>query len=187
MDSGLIVAIVSLVGSFLTVLVTSLSSFLTKRLESKQKVNEHKLAIRSLYVTKKMEAGQAFVSANNEKIHELEFFIQQLGYFNDQEMVTQKVMDKAADAPIEIQSLFQEKDNFTYLFFDMSAFKSRSNVLVEEINYNLRVLEENGRRQEGQEFSERIISLRTIAAEQIGVRELMNAYVREDLAKYDVL
>ena len=69
----------------------------------------------------------------------------------------------------------------------MSVFKSRSDVLVKEINHNLRVLKENERRQEGQEFSDRIISLRTTASEQIGVRELMNAYVREDLAKYDVL
>ena len=90
MDSGLIVAIVSLVGSFLTVLVTSLSSFWTKRLESKQKIDEHKLAIRSLYVTKKMEAGQTFIGANNEKMHEIDFFIQFLEYFKDRGVPTQK-------------------------------------------------------------------------------------------------
>ena len=55
MESTVIVPIITVIGSFVVIIVT-------KWFDARQKTNEHKLAVRSIYLTNKLKAAESVVS-----------------------------------------------------------------------------------------------------------------------------
>lgn len=62
MDKSFILALCSLVVTLISIIATNLAVFWAKRLDIFQKTNDHKLAVRTLFLTNKLKAAENAIS-----------------------------------------------------------------------------------------------------------------------------
>lgn len=181
-DSGWIVAVSSLA----TIITTGLFSIWSKRIDAKQKLNEHKLTIRSIYVGKKIKAGQAFIGKNNMIVQRYYIEISYLKEVKYGVPNLKNTVEKMLNARAVMDSSTLETNDFTDLFFDLSPLYKIHKEIVRQCE--LHILEFNGigsadTLERHELLKEVIVSL----TELINSYGSMNDFVREDLAKYDII
>lgn len=185
MDNSLVVAATSIA----TIALTSLFNILSKSIDSIHKINEHKLTIRSAYVTTKIEAAKSFIVNNNTEIHSADFFIRFLQNY------------KAGGTPDEnllafvIQ--FEEKslantllsNDVSDLYFDITDSAKEVFLIIPQIAQHQRDLNEkfNNGTITKEKFVNHIDSLIELVNQVRNIRLKMNDFVRNELGKYDII
>lgn len=130
MDQSTVVAIVALAGSFLTVLVTGAVNIWSKWIDSEQKIKEHQLSLRSVYVNKKIEAAQDYIYKGSIIISML---VNQNHMFNIY-VEAIDVDDADYDHYFKQSSLYQDKlveiKDFSPLYFKQDQLFEDINILL---------------------------------------------------------
>ncbi|MDO7849584.1 hypothetical protein Q5H92_24695 [Hymenobacter sp. M29] len=182
MDSGWLVAGTSIA----TIVATGFFNIWSKHIDKAQKIDEHKLTIRSLYVAKKIEAGQEFISRNTVLITKIHV---ELALYQD--LLTagrygKDLTDRLDAAYKAVVAMSLERNNFSDLYFDLSTIETEYNKL--SYSYNLLIIKMNAASDvdkpvEVETVNDAISHLNQMLALNA---EMANA-VRTRLAKYDIL
>jgi len=180
MDNGSIIAIV-------TVVSTGLVTLLSKWIDSRQKASEHKLSLHSIYVSKKIEAGQKFIGENNVRLnsrHNIKMYLVSLkDYKRDYEhLVSQHKVTEAKLLEISIDT-----NNFAALYYNIEGLYKKSDLLLNRLNELLPLVEPGGTYCQDEDYYENVDKAITCVDELLATYHTMNKTVREDLAKYDTL
>lgn len=187
MDSGWIVAGTSLA----TIIATGFFSLRVKRIDAEQKLNEHKMSIRNTFVTKRIQAGEAFISKNSLGITLLLVSIR----FYEQ----MRILRKPFDDLVEKMRLFEQKEaslvlesnDVTELYFDLenligqfTAFYNLYNILTDEL---LKIFEDCDPNISIQDIDTKIDYLIQSLRDMLRIRRELSKYLRTELAKYDII
>lgn len=184
MDSGWIVA----GSSIATVVVTSLFNLLTKRVDSQQKLNEHKLAVRGSYVNKKIEAAQLLVNYISLILNECN---KRYVYYNSH--LSEKIEDEdmfndVKEAEQKTNLITISGNNFGQLYFDIRHLENKSTAGWTKLNKHTSIYERLSNTNEfTPELEDEIRKILVILDELIDTHEAMITSIRNELAKYDVL
>ena len=186
-DSGWIVAGSSLA----TILATGLFSIWSKRIDAKQKVNEHKLTIRAAYVNKKIEAGIDFVSKTTVRINSHYLVSVFYKYLYERKKFNKEYYDAIIALRDKQREVNLSNSSSPHIFFDILAFNDEANVLIHEINSLQAVLSVYIDLEGNAEYTTEVESAakKTLGLNErlIVIYQKMNIYVRAELAKYDIL
>lgn len=181
MDNGLVVAITSIV----TIFLTGIFNLLSKRLDSVQKVEEHQLTIRSIYVTKKIEAGQLFVARMNARINSYYACKIYLEEYRFNKKQNKDLYNKMRDAEKNVSDMYVGKDNITSLYF---AFKNSTDDLEKlEFLYNEHFREMNKDSAEySKNIEEQINKILAVIPQIISILRERVVAARNELGRYDI-
>ena len=187
MDNGLIVAGSSLA----TIVATGLFSMWSKRIETKQKINEHKLTIRTAYVNKKIEAGIDFVSRNTVRINNHFLVSVFYKYLYERKEFNNEYYDAIKTGREKQRETNLSNNNSPHLFFDILVHNDKANTLIYEINSHQMILAAYLKAKGDAKCTSDIESAAKITLELnerlIVVYQQMSIHVRSELAKYDIL
>ena len=187
MDSGWIVAGTSIA----TIVATGFFSLRAKRIDAEQKLNEHKMSIRNTFVTKRIQAGEAFIGKNSLGITLLLVTIR----FYEQMRVVRKPFSEL----MEIIKQFAEKEaslaldgnDVTELYFDVenhiaqfTVFYNVSNNITDEL---LNLFEDCDPNTTIEEIDSKIDRLIQSLRDMLNTRRELSKYLRAELGKYDIL
>jgi hypothetical protein len=193
MDSGWIVAGTSIS----TIIATGLFSIWSKRIDAKQKVNEHRLSVRSIFLVKKIEAGQQFIGRMNIIRNSIAVELHLLDDLKYGRGTEEKILLESNALIEKISSLPLSLDDSTDAFFNLSESFNEFNLLLYNITKS---------RKEAAHFTKemntsqpkRHLQLKTelpklieqqisICNEMLSICRNMSNDVRTELAKYDTL
>jgi hypothetical protein len=190
MEQSTLVAVVALIGSFATVLVTSITNYRIKKLESEQKFNEHKMSIRNTYVLKKIEAGEKYVSELQIGQYELEAEYSLIHAFKRDRVIDEDFRDQY----YKIKELNYESrmnaNDYTGAYFALGELAEKFNALSYKGDALLSKIDplfnkENGLNYE--DFAKEIDEVLEINIKLANINGEMITYIKEELAKYDIL
>lgn len=189
MEQGTLVALFALAGSFLTVLVTGAVNIWSKYIDSELKVREHQLSLRSTYVTKKIEAGQSFISFNSLRINKTNVRDQFLREIKDKKIKNDKLLKEINSIEEDLSTIRYKEGNFTGLYFDIESLINQSYDLIDKLNEDdaqcEKLLEsQDFNNEELQQITNNLLKTNT---ELQNIYRLMNISIRNELAKYDIL
>ena len=193
MNDGLLVAVISVVGSAITVVANTALTMWGKWVDSHQKANEHKYAVRSVYVTKKIEAGQAYIAANVLTANSDLANLSVLRRFCHTGEVPQDLQQAVFDTKQAEQNKILNGDNFAAVFFDFRDFSMRSSTLDDKFQNALAEIQvilkgiKAGQLSLDDTTKQKINELIGLYTEKINLIRDKNDSVRRELAKYDII
>jgi hypothetical protein len=189
MDKGIIVALATSLATFLTVLITNLFNFWNKQIEYKQKIDEHKLSLRSVYTAKKINAGEELIKMIQIRLLASSAVNQFYATFSSNSVIH---LDMAQRAKQLINSVIASTDNGSFFsaYYDMESFSKIESTLFHSLNQSVSVLNQA-------DISAAIMIspelLREAATASSITEQLATLYnenirsIRLELAKYDIL
>ncbi|MGY3090241.1 hypothetical protein ACVWYF_003296 [Hymenobacter sp. UYAg731] len=186
-DSGWIVAGSSLA----TILATGLFSIWSKRIDAKQKVNEHKLTIRASYVNKKIDAGIDFVSKTTIRINNHYLITVFCKYLIENRVFNKEYYDAIVASRNKQRETNLSNSFSPHSFFDIVNLNEEANKLILEYNSHQIILSDYLKSEGDNEYTSDIDTIVRKSLEIneniIKVYQIMNISVRTELAKYDIL
>lgn len=191
MNDGLLVAMVSVVGSAITVVANTALNMWGKWVDSNQKTNEHKLSIRSAYINKKIEAGQEFIGKNNVQINRALYLQQHFSHLKFEKKKNKDLLKRLNDATDTLTDSSLRTDSYVLLYFDINEINQRKFDIINELNTSMVKVNDltknldNGEIQFSQEAEAEIDTLLSIGKRLQSVLLETNDFVRNNLAKYD--
>ena len=115
MDSGWIVAGTSIA----TIAATGFFSLRAKRIDAEQKLNEHKMSIRSLYITNKIQAGQKISGKISAIKYGVAIELLALEHLSSSQVLNARLLGNAETLVDTIALHSAELDDFTSIFYDL--------------------------------------------------------------------
>jgi len=189
MDEKLLTPLAVLTG----VIVTSIVNLITKLIDNNQKETDHKLAIRSAIVIKKIEASQSYVGTTNLKINNLLISKQ---YFENLLLHNESIEEiriRLNSSITAIDALHSSKDNFITLYYDTTSFIDDIGLLTDRVNNIVVELSNTIKIPEKGKAELTVVNRSKIADYISEVSLLITSYktlvsfIRENLNSYDVL
>ncbi|SHJ54328.1 hypothetical protein SAMN02745146_3402 [Hymenobacter daecheongensis DSM 21074] len=132
MDNTVIVALGTLT-------ITSIVTLLTKWIESRQKVNEHKLSLRNIYVNKKIQAGEELANLLHQRKLVFVSYYQFYNFFKDTGYVHTDMAYRCKVKTLALSELLS-KPNYFSIYFDYEKKGSEISRLEVVINKNIQIL-----------------------------------------------
>lgn len=183
MESGWIVAI----SSISTIVATGLFSIWSKRIDAKQKVNEHKLTIRSAYVTKKIEAGQKIIGDNNIRLVNRHYVKMYLIALKDYKRNFEDLISSHKLTEAKLFEISLDTNSFAALYYDVEDLYLKSDALLNRLNDLMPLVEPGGNYCQDEGYEENVDKAIKCVDELLATYHTMNKTIRDDLAKYDIL
>ncbi len=183
MESGWIVAI----SSISTIVATGLFSIWSKRIDAKQKVNEHKLTIRSAYVNKKIEAGQKLVGENNVRILNRHYIKMYLTALKDYKRDYEHLLSNHKLTEAKLIEISIDTNSFAALYYDIENLYLESDLLLNRLNELMPLVEPGGNYCQNEGYDANVDKAIKCVDELLATYHTMNKTIRDDLAKYDIL
>lgn len=184
MDNGIVVAI-STLG---TALIAGSVTLLSKVIDAFQKKNEQAMVVKTTYINKKIEAGQNAIGRNNVVFHktftERSLLLQlKKGLNPSEEFIATIVAGRKA-----ISNLLIENDDFTDLYFDINSnYYEEINGLVNEAQELIIAINITLVTKDRSNLLENVDKAIAVFDKMLYAYNRINAFIREDLAKYDVV
>ncbi|GGF13831.1 hypothetical protein [Hymenobacter cavernae] len=212
-SESIIVAVLSLLLSFLTVLFTNLSSIWGKWIDAQQKKDDHRFSIRNVYVINKIRAGEQEVGNLIILINAYEALETYYRHFKIEDIL-------AESTPFDVQerikrvNTFTDKiiesasasNNYCSLYFDINQDSSDVDAISSELteirdsidNLSDNIKKEHGLYQEVEIQSEGRVNyadqLKLEIEKYLDKSKIVKDFyhrriliIREELAKYDIL
>lgn len=186
-DSVYIVAGTSLA----TIIATGLFNVWSKRIDAKQKLNEHKLTVRSAFVNIKIEAGIQFTSEITARINRHFLVSVFYKYLYERKAFNKKYYDFIEVSIEKQREVNLNNNNSHHLFFDVVHLHAEANEVINEINSIQAVLEEYLKSGGANQYTDdvEVAAKKTYELNEkvIRIYQKMNVYVRTEVGKYDIV
>ncbi|MBH8559855.1 hypothetical protein [Hymenobacter negativus] len=141
--SNLIIPIVSLLGSVAVVLISTWGNLKSKSIDVKEKFEDRKQELRKIYISRKLDAGEAIIGRYTQFIQQLDLFNSYLAFVNSDKP---NVVFEYGGIDISIQaenllalSLYNEK-NHSYFYYNNDSTNDRLENIITQHNLVLRIL-----------------------------------------------